>query len=103
MIFNLASCINCFIEYIIIFPYISDLQHPCTLLLCGESGSGKESIIKSSCRQLGFQILQVDCLNIVSDSPGAGEAKLKVHFERGLTLNFITDFQYLCNNYYMLS
>lgn len=70
----------------ILSPYIqiNDLQHPCTLLLCGESGSGKESIIKSSCRQLGFQILQIDCLNIVSDSPGAGEAKLKVHFERAM-------------------
>ena len=52
-------------------------------MLCGESGSGKESIISSSCQQLGLQMLQVDCLNIVSDSPGAGERKLQVIFERG--------------------
>jgi len=70
----------------IILPYIhiNDLQHPCTLMLCGESGSGKESIISSSCQQLGLQMLQVDCLNIVSDSPGAGERKLQVIFERAM-------------------
>ena len=66
----------------------SSFDHLCTLLISGKKGCGKRSLISTSCQHLGLNLISIDCFNLVSDSPGAGEAKLMREFENGKRFHF---------------
>lgn len=75
--------LSCTVEALchIIEPYLRHgppvLEGPCSVLLCGASGCGKSTVVRVACRRLNLHLLQVDCVCLCADSPGAWEAKLE--------------------------
>ncbi|XP_055492362.1 LOW QUALITY PROTEIN: peroxisomal ATPase PEX6 [Leucoraja erinacea] len=75
--------LSCTVEALchIIEPYLRHgppvLEGPCSVLLCGASGCGKSTVVRAACRRLNLHLLQVDCVCLCADSPGAWEAKLE--------------------------
>uniref|UniRef100_H2ZMZ1 Peroxisomal ATPase PEX6 n=1 Tax=Ciona savignyi TaxID=51511 RepID=H2ZMZ1_CIOSA len=68
-----------------IMPYLnrnSTLQHSCTVLLSGQAGSGKHSVVTYVCHLLNLHYFQIDCQNLIADTPGATESKITDMFRR---------------------
>ncbi|XP_078482983.1 peroxisomal ATPase PEX6-like isoform X2 [Ciona intestinalis] len=68
-----------------ISPYLnknSVLQHVCTVLLSGQSGCGKHSVVTHVCNHLNLHFFEVDCQSLIADTPGATESKITDVFRR---------------------
>lgn len=71
----------------IITPYLHRRmgdEDSCTVLVSGVGGCGKSQVITCACEQLSLHHLTVDCFQLISDSPGAGEAKLQQAFTQAM-------------------
>eukprot|EP00117_Sycon_ciliatum_P045280 scpid55320/ scgid32561/ Peroxisome assembly factor 2; Peroxin-6; Peroxisomal biogenesis factor 6; Peroxisomal-type ATPase 1 len=59
-----------------------NIRPRCHLLLTGDPGSGKKSLVRSCCRWLGVTLCEVSCYDLLADTVQAGETKLKNVFEK---------------------
>ncbi|KAL1250824.1 hypothetical protein QQF64_018620 [Cirrhinus molitorella] len=70
----------------IIQPHFSEssltLKRGCSVLLMGQNGSGKVTVVKAASRRLHLHVIKVDCVTLCADTAAACEAKMKSVFER---------------------
>ncbi|XP_076815672.1 peroxisomal ATPase PEX6-like isoform X2 [Clavelina lepadiformis] len=69
----------------IMTPYLlpkGTLDHVCSVLLSGQGGCGKWSIAQGAMQSCNLHLVKVDCRTLVSDTPGASEAKINDAFRK---------------------
>nr|CAB3264791.1 peroxisome assembly factor 2-like [Phallusia mammillata] len=68
----------------IMLPYFTSMSfsHSCAVLVSGQPGCGKTSIINTVCNSLCLHVIEVDCLTLVGDTAGSTEAKINEAFRR---------------------
>ena len=87
----------------LVYPYQNPNNKICgTILINGLSGCGKRSIIKGMCKYWNLQLYEMNSNDILGDTPGSTEAKLKIAMTKSSIYSpcvvMISNINLLCNN-----